>query len=70
MIRIAKFHSTTNANSHRVRSVDCIIESLLMLIAMEMLFAIRFVSQRENHYLKRCCDVNKENVQRKLFIYM
>jgi hypothetical protein len=25
--------------------------SLLMLIAIEMLFAVRFASQRENHYL-------------------
>jgi hypothetical protein len=50
MIRIAKLHSNTNGNCHTVRSVHCVIESLLMLIATEMLFAIRFVSQRENHY--------------------
>jgi hypothetical protein len=70
MIRIAKLHSNTNGNSHTVRCVHCIIEILLMLIAMEMLFASHFVSQRENHYLKRLCDVNKEYVQMKLFIYM
>jgi hypothetical protein len=50
MIRIAKLHSNTNGNSQTVRRVHCIIESLLMLIAIEMLFAIRFVSQEENHY--------------------
>jgi hypothetical protein len=50
MIRITKLHSNTNGNSHTVRSVHCIIEILLVLIAIEMLFAISFVSQRENHY--------------------
>jgi hypothetical protein len=59
MIRIAKLHSNTNGNSHRVRSVHCIIENLLMQFAIENLFAIRFFSQRENHYLTRFCDIKK-----------
>jgi hypothetical protein len=50
MTRIAKLHSNSDGNSHTVRSVHCIVEILLMLIAIELLFAIRFVSQRENHY--------------------
>jgi hypothetical protein len=50
MIRIAKLHSNTNKNSHKVRSVYCIIMNLLMAIVIEMLFAVRFASQRENHY--------------------
>jgi hypothetical protein len=36
---------------------------LLMLIVIEMLFAVRFATQRENHYKNRCSDINKENVQ-------
>jgi hypothetical protein len=67
MIRIAKLHSITNGNSHIVRSVLCIIISLLMLIVIEMLNAVRFVTQRENHSYNRCCYINKENVQMKLF---
>jgi hypothetical protein len=43
-------HSNTNGNSLTVRSLLCIIMSLLMLIVFEMLFAVRFASQRENHY--------------------
>jgi hypothetical protein len=50
MIRIAKLHSNTNGNSHTVRSVHCIIEILLILIALEIILAIRFVSIRENNY--------------------
>jgi hypothetical protein len=45
MLRIAELHSNTYGNSHTVRSVHFIIEILLTLIAIEMLFAIRFVSQ-------------------------
>jgi hypothetical protein len=40
----------TNRNSHTGGSVLCIIMSFLMLIFIEMLFAVRFVSQRENPY--------------------
>jgi hypothetical protein len=47
MLSIAKLHSNTNGNSHTVRSVHCVIEILLMLIALEMLFAIRFVSNEK-----------------------
>jgi accessory gene regulator protein AgrB len=50
MIRIAKLHSSRYGNSHTVRSVLCIIMSLLMLIIIEMLFAAWFFSQRENPY--------------------
>jgi hypothetical protein len=50
MIRIAKLHSNTNGNSHTVRSVLCIIMSLLMAIDIGMQFAVRFAYQRENHY--------------------
>jgi hypothetical protein len=60
MIRIAKLHSKTNGNSRTVRSVSCIILTFLMLIVIEMLFAVRFASKRENHskivavtYIKR-----------------
>jgi hypothetical protein len=49
MIRIAELHPNT-MEILIVRNVLGIIESLLMLIAIEMLFAIRFFSQRENHY--------------------
>jgi hypothetical protein len=49
MIWIAKLHSNTDGNSHTVRSVHCIFNILLMLIVIEMLFDICFVSQRENH---------------------
>jgi hypothetical protein len=49
MIRIAKLHSNANGNSHTVRSVPFIIMSLLMLIVIEMLIAVRFATQRENH---------------------
>jgi accessory gene regulator protein AgrB len=50
MIRIAKLHSKTNGNSHTARSVSCIIMSLIMLIVIEMLFAVNFSSKRDNHY--------------------
>jgi hypothetical protein len=50
MIRIAKLHSDTNGNSHTVRSVICINMSLLMPVVIEMLFAVRFFSEHENHY--------------------
>jgi hypothetical protein len=43
-------HSNTNGNSHTVGIVICITKSLLMLIVIEMLFAVRFASQREYHY--------------------
>jgi hypothetical protein len=50
MIRIGKLHSNTNRNSHTVTSVLSITMSLLMLNVIDMMFAKRFVSQRENHY--------------------
>jgi accessory gene regulator protein AgrB len=50
MIIIAKLHSNTIGNSHTVRSVLCIIMSMLMLIVIEMLFAVRFATQREYIY--------------------
>jgi hypothetical protein len=62
MIRIAEIHSDTNGNSHTVRCVLSIIMSFLMPIVIEMLFAVRFASQRENDYYNRCSDINKENV--------
>jgi hypothetical protein len=37
-------HSNTNGKSHTVRSVLCIIMSLLRLIVIEMLFAVHFAS--------------------------
>jgi hypothetical protein len=49
MIRFAKLQSNTNGNTHTVRSVLSIIMSLLMLIVIEMLTAVRFATQRENH---------------------
>jgi accessory gene regulator protein AgrB len=70
MIRITKLHSTTNGNSHTVSSVLCIIMSLLMLIFIDIYFEMLFASKRENRYLNRSCDINKENVQMKLFIYL
>jgi hypothetical protein len=69
MIRIAELHSDTNVNSHTVRKIIYIIIILLNLIDIEMLFAVRFATKRENQYLNRCCDINKENVQIKLIIY-
>jgi hypothetical protein len=59
MIRIAKLHSNTNGNSHTVKRVLCIIMSLPKLIVIEMLFAFRFATKRENHYENQCCDINK-----------
>jgi hypothetical protein len=50
MLKIAKLLSNTNGNSHTVISVLCITMSLLMLNVIEMLFAERFASQRENLY--------------------
>jgi hypothetical protein len=50
MIGIAKLHSNKKGNSQTVRSVHFIINILIMLIAIKILFAIRFVSQRGNHY--------------------
>jgi hypothetical protein len=41
-----------------------------MLFVIERLFAVRFASLGENHYKILCCDINKVNVQIKLFIYM
>jgi hypothetical protein len=49
MIRIAEIHWDTNGNPHTVRSVLCIIMSFLMPIIIEMLFDMRFASQRENY---------------------
>jgi hypothetical protein len=49
MIKIGKLHSNTNGNSHRVRSVLFIIISFLMPIIIEMLLAVCFDSQQENH---------------------
>jgi hypothetical protein len=69
MIRIPKLHSNTNGNSHTVIRVLFIIMSLYMLIDIEMLFAVSFATQRENHYENRCCEINKENVHMKHFIY-
>jgi hypothetical protein len=62
-------HSNTNGNSHKVRCVLFIIMSLHMLIYIEMLFAVSFSTQQENHYDNSCCEINKENVQKKHFIY-
>jgi hypothetical protein len=70
MIRIEKLHMNTNGNYHTIGSVHCIIMSFLMLIVIEMLFVVRFASQRENPYEIRCCDINKENVQMKHYFYM
>jgi hypothetical protein len=42
--------------------------SLLKLIVIELLFAVRLAFKRENHYYNRCRDTNKDNVQMKLFI--
>jgi hypothetical protein len=50
MIRIAEIHSDTYGNSHTVRSVLCIIMNFVKTIVTEMLFDMRFVSQRENDY--------------------
>jgi hypothetical protein len=69
MIRIAKLHSNTNGNSHTVKSVLFIIMSLHKLIVIEMLFAVRFETKRENRYKNQCCDINKYNVQVKLIFY-
>jgi hypothetical protein len=40
-----------------------------MLVVIDMLFAVRLALQREHHYFNRFCDINKENVQMKHFIY-
>jgi hypothetical protein len=69
MITIAKLHSSTNGNSHTVRSVLFNIMSLYMVIDIEMLFAFSFATLQENHYENSCCEINKENVQKKHFIY-
>jgi hypothetical protein len=50
MIRIAEIHLDENGNAHSVGSVLCIIMSSLMPIVIEMLFAVRFASQRETEY--------------------
>jgi accessory gene regulator protein AgrB len=47
MIRFTKLQSNTNGNNHTVRSVLCIIMSLLMLIYTEMWFAVRFSSNEK-----------------------
>jgi hypothetical protein len=70
MITNAKVHSNTNGNSHTVRSVLFIIISLYIVIYIEMLFAVSFATQQGNHYENRFCEENKENVQKKHFIYM
>jgi ATP/ADP translocase len=38
-------------------------------IFIQMLFAVRFASQREYDYSNQCSDIKKENVRKKLFIY-
>jgi hypothetical protein len=48
MIGIAKLHSNTNGKSHTVRRVI----SIIMSIVIEMLFAMRFASQRVISLLK------------------
>jgi hypothetical protein len=52
MIRIAKLHSKSNGKTHTVRSDLFIIMSLLLLIVIEMLFAVRLAPQRVNSLLK------------------
>jgi hypothetical protein len=47
---MAELHSNTNGNSHTVRGVLCIIMRLLMLIVIEMLYAVCIASQRDNPY--------------------
>jgi hypothetical protein len=50
MIRIAEILSDTNGNNHTVGSVLFIFVSFIMPIVIEMLFAVRFASQREHDY--------------------
>jgi hypothetical protein len=50
MVSVAEIHSDRNGNSHTVRSVLCIIMSFVMPIVNEMLFDVRFASQRYNDH--------------------
>jgi hypothetical protein len=50
MIRIAEIHLDTNGNAYSFRRVHLIIMSSLIPIIVEMLFAVRFASQRDSDY--------------------
>jgi hypothetical protein len=52
MTIIAELHSNTNGKPHTVRSDLFFIMNLVMLIGIEMLFALRLAPQRVKSLLK------------------